>query len=83
MLNRTKDFMRVDVRALAGSRISKIVEGRFVQTIVLTSPKREVGLDASTAASQQRCLHHRKIRPSAAGFNPNSKTKVEPIGGGN
>src|SRR5712675_3619806 len=71
MLNRKSKTATASERlGISGTRISKILEGRCVATIVLTRPNLAASRDAINAEIPAKMLAQKKITPSAAGLTP-------------
>ena len=68
MLNRRRSTVMASGRfGISGTRINRTLEGRWVKTMVLTSPKRRAKGAASKAENPARMLAPKKIAPSTAG----------------
>src|SRR5712691_7098475 len=74
ILKRTRRTKTASLRlGISGTRMSKMLEGRCVKTIVLTRPKREARRDASSAEIPAKIFAQKKMTPSVPGFTPNRR----------
>jgi len=55
---------------ISGTRMSRTLDGRCVNTIVLISPNFEANRDATNAETPAKTFAPKKIPPSVAGFTP-------------
>src|ERR1700722_12168265 len=55
---------------IRGTRMSRMLEGRCVYTIVLTKPNRDAKRDATKAETPAKTFAPKKMPPSVAGFTP-------------
>src|SRR5438270_9936105 len=68
ILNRRKSTRTAEESVgISGTRIRRIFDGRWVNTIVLMRPNREASQDAQNALRPARILAPKKISPSVAG----------------
>src|SRR5260370_34794329 len=74
ILKRTRRTKTASLRlGISGTRMSRMLEGRCVKTIVLTRPKREARRDASSAEIPAKIFAQKKMTPSVPGFTPNRR----------
>src|SRR6266480_7420246 len=74
ILKRTRRTKTASLRlGISGTRMSKMLEGRWVKTMVLISPKREARRDASSAEIPAKIFAQKKMTPRVPGFTPNRR----------
>ena len=71
MLNRTSSTRTAsDSVGMSGTRMSRMLEGRCVATMVLIRPKRAASRDARSAESPAKMFAQKKMAPSVPGLTP-------------
>src|SRR3989442_4433097 len=74
MLKRASNTRMASGRVgISGTRMSRRLEGRCVNTMVLTRPKRAASRDASSAETPANRFAQKKMMPSVPGFTPNRR----------